>query len=88
MVRVRLMDWKKIYVLPATADPNIPKCWVQLYVVDYNEVIEVQADWSDNVPTLKTNIVAKVKEKLGNMYDDTRGEYDYNPVTNTLSKVS
>lgn len=88
MVRIRLISWEKIYVLPPTQpNPNIPKIRVQIYVTDYNQLLEIDADWSDIVATRKANIVAAVKATLQALYDDTKGEYDYDPATNTLTKV-
>lgn len=88
MVRIRLISWEKVYVLPASQPaPNIPKIRVKIFVTDYNEVLEVDADWSDNASTRKANAVSAVKQALQALYDDMKGEYEYNPTTNTLTKV-
>lgn len=88
MVRIRLISWEKIYVLPASQpNPNIPKIRVKIFVTDYNEVLEIDADWSDIAATRKANAVTAVKATLKALYDDVKGEYEYNPATDTLTKV-
>lgn len=88
MVRVRLISWEKVYVLPATQpNPNVPKIRIKIFIIDYNELIEVDADWSDIPATRKMNTMAAVKATLQALYDDTRGEYEYDPTTNMLTKV-
>lgn len=88
MVKIRLISWEKVYVLPASQpNPNIPKIRVKIFVTDYNEMLEVDADWSDTPATRRANVVAAVKGTLQALYDDTKGEYEYNPTTNTLTKI-
>ena len=88
MVRVRLIGYEKVYVLPASQPaPNIPKIRVKIFVTDYNEVLEIDAEWSDIAATRKANVVQAVKEALKALYDEVKGEYEYNPMTNTLTKV-
>lgn len=87
-MRIRLISWEKIFVLPPTQpNPNIPKIRINIFVTDYNTQLEIDADWSDVAATRKANVVTAVKAALQNLYDDTKGEYDYNPTTNTLTKV-
>jgi len=88
MVRVRLIGWEKVYVLPASQpNPNIPKIRVRIFVTDCNEVLEVDADWSDDAVTRKANAVEAVRQTLQGMYDAVKGEYEYDPATNTLTKI-
>ena len=88
MVRVRLIGYEKVYVLPASQPAqNIPKIRVKIFVTDYNEVIELDADWSNNAAQRKTNAAQAVKQTLKALYDEVKGEYEYDPTTNTLTKV-
>ena len=88
MVRVRLIGWEKVYVLPASQPaPNIPKIRVKIFVTDYNEVLEIDADWSDIATQRKSNAVQAVKQTLQALYDAVKGEYEYDPATDTLTKV-
>lgn len=88
-MRIRLISWEKIFVLPTSQpNPNVPKIRVNIFVTDYNTQLEIDADWSDVPATRKANAVAAVKATLQALYDDTKGEYEYNPTTNTLTKVT
>lgn len=88
MVKIRLVSWEKIFVLPPSQPaPNIPKIKVTIFVTDYNQLLEVDADWAETPAQRKQNVAQAVKTALANLYDDTKGEYDYNPTTGTLTKV-
>lgn len=88
MVRVRLIGWEKVYVLPASQpNPNIPKIRIKIFVTDYNEALEVDADWSDVAATRKANVVKAVKQTLASLYDEVKGEYEYDPSTGTITKA-
>ena len=88
MVRVRLIGWEKVYILPASQpNPNVPKIRVKIFVTDYNEVLEIDADWSNNAAQRKANAVQAVKQTLKALYDEVKGEYEYDPATDTLTKV-
>ena len=88
MVRVRLIGYEKVYVLPASQPaPNIPKIRVKIFVTDYNEALEIDADWSDNTAQRKANAVQAVKQTLQALYDEVKGEYEYDPKTDTLTKI-
>ena len=88
MVRVRLIGYEKVYVLPASQpNPNIPKIRVKIFVTDYNEALEIDADWSDNAATRKANVVKAVKQTLAALYDEVKGEYEYDPNTGTITKA-
>lgn len=88
MVRVRLISWEKVYVLPASQpNPNIPKIRIRIFVTDYNELIDVDADWSNNAAQRKANAVQAVKDTLQALYDDVKGEYEYDSTANTLTKI-
>lgn len=88
VVRVRLVGWEQVFVLPpAQPAPNIPKVRVKIFVTDYNEILEIDADWSENPAQRKANAVAAIKTTLKTLYDEVKGEYEYDPVTDTLTKV-
>jgi len=91
VLTVRVMEVRKDYVLPDTQpNPNIPKVYLRLYVIDYQLEIEIYADWSNDPTTRKNNVVTAVKSTLDELIDaqGIRGEWTYNYNTKVLTRVT
>jgi len=88
-MKIRLVEYGKVYVLPETQNkPNIPMVRAKIFVADYNTELEIDVAWSDNVATRKASVVSAAKTALHSLYDEIKGEYNYDPATGTLTKMT
>ena len=92
VLSIRVMETRKDFVAPPVQTgntPNVAKVYLKLYIEDYQQEIEVYADWSDNATTKKTNIDIAIKKALDTYIDpeNIKGKYTYDEKAKVLTKV-
>jgi len=74
---------------PVQGDPNVPYIAIRIYVEEFMEALQLEADWSSDPVVRRQNVMAAVKDALRALIESGDKEYfQYDYDTDSLARVN